>query len=72
GGDILLLYTDGLVEAKNPEGESFGRARLCEIIKSSSRAGAEEIKEAIINRLTGHLAGGALADDAAFIAVKVG
>jgi len=71
-GDILLIYTDGLVEAKNSAGEAFGRARLCEIIKSSSRGGAEEIKEAIISQFTSHMAGEDLEDDIAFIAVKVG
>ncbi len=29
-GDLLLLFTDGLSEAFNPEGEEFGEERICE------------------------------------------
>lgn len=31
-GDRLLLYTDGIVEAKNPQGEPFSRERLKEVL----------------------------------------
>ena len=27
-GDVLMLYTDGLIDALNSEGEEFGTARL--------------------------------------------
>jgi sigma-B regulation protein RsbU (phosphoserine phosphatase) len=28
-GDVMLLYTDGVLEATNEAGEAFGTARLC-------------------------------------------
>jgi len=31
-GDILVLYTDGITEAENTEGEQFGESRLAETI----------------------------------------
>ncbi len=31
-GDTLLLFTDGMTEAMNDEGEQFGVARLVEIV----------------------------------------
>lgn len=32
-GDLLLLYTDGLIEARNPDGEEFGDHRLASYVK---------------------------------------
>ncbi len=34
-GDLLLLYTDGLVEARNPQGEQFGVERTREVLGST-------------------------------------
>jgi sigma-B regulation protein RsbU (phosphoserine phosphatase) len=31
-GDILLMYTDGIVETQNRSGEFFGEWRLCNIL----------------------------------------
>jgi sigma-B regulation protein RsbU (phosphoserine phosphatase) len=33
-GDVLVLYTDGVVEAKNPEGEEYSAQRLSRIVGS--------------------------------------
>jgi phosphoserine phosphatase RsbU/P len=32
-GDILLLYTDGLIEGANPAGEPFGKERVAEALR---------------------------------------
>jgi sigma-B regulation protein RsbU (phosphoserine phosphatase) len=32
-GDLLLLYTDGLVEARNPGEEEFGKERVTAYVK---------------------------------------
>jgi sigma-B regulation protein RsbU (phosphoserine phosphatase) len=32
-GDLLLLYTDGITEAANPEGDEFGLARLQAVVQ---------------------------------------
>lgn len=71
--DILLLYTNGLAEAKNPAGEPFGRQRLCELIKTSAGAGCDEIKEIITAEIKSHTGKSAdFDDDVAFTVVKVG
>jgi HAMP domain-containing protein len=38
-GDRLVLYTDGLVEAENEAGESFGAARLEALLRGETAAG---------------------------------
>ena len=37
-GDRLVLYTDGLIEGRNPQGEEFGRTRLEQAIESKGAA----------------------------------
>jgi serine phosphatase RsbU (regulator of sigma subunit) len=46
-GDVLALYTDGVTEALNVEGEEFGVERLEQVIKANARRTAEEIVAAI-------------------------
>ena len=64
-GDMLLLYTDGLTEARRPGGGLFTAARLGEFIKQQASAGLpapetlRRLREAIIER-----GAGALHDDA--------
>ena len=40
-GDTVLLYTDGVTEARDPSAEQFGLQRLREIFQESAPAGAE-------------------------------
>ena len=42
-GDVLLLYTDGVIEAKDRHGEQFELLRLAEGLKRSADAAAETI-----------------------------
>src|SRR5437867_3732101 len=42
-GDILVLYTDGVTESLNDEGEEFGEPRLIEALKRHRDKSAEEL-----------------------------
>ncbi len=42
-GDILLLYSDGLIEAANSQGELFGIDRLKEVLRRKSTSPAGDI-----------------------------
>lgn len=50
-GDILLLYTDGLVEGSSEDGEEFGEQRLINCIQSNRDQEPETIVEALVERL---------------------
>ncbi|MGP8243424.1 MAG: SpoIIE family protein phosphatase [Bryobacteraceae bacterium] len=50
-GDVLVAYTDGVVEALNPQREEFGEERLRDIVRSSLSLGAAEICRRIAERL---------------------
>ena len=50
-GDLILLYTDGLTEAENPDGDFFGIERVSDIFIQY----AEQPPESIIDALLRHL-----------------
>jgi len=70
-GDMFLLYTDGLTEARRPGGELFMVERLGQFIEREAAAGRaapetlRRLREAIIER-----GAGALNDDATAILVE--
>lgn len=50
-GDRLFLYTDGIVDCKNSENQSFGRERFIETIKKFINNSVSEQSENIINEI---------------------
>jgi sigma-B regulation protein RsbU (phosphoserine phosphatase) len=50
-GDCLLLYTDGVVEAENTSGESFGDARLEEVVRSQRGKTVAEMSNGLMEEL---------------------
>lgn len=53
-GDILVLYTDGVVEASNRRDEEFGLKRLEEVVRASRDGRAHEIVKAITTAVDQH------------------
>ncbi|MEM7233683.1 MAG: GAF domain-containing SpoIIE family protein phosphatase, partial [Planctomycetota bacterium] len=62
-GDRLILYSDGIPEARNYEGEFYGMERLRRIVSESGDASPESIHEAVIESLESFVAGRPLSDD---------
>lgn len=50
-GDTMVLYTDGITEAKDSRGEEFGNERLAQALNEVAGASAKEIEDNIIKRL---------------------
>lgn len=50
-GDLIVLYTDGVVEAMNKEGEIFGEDRLFQLIERNHRLPEDEIIQIIIDEV---------------------
>jgi sigma-B regulation protein RsbU (phosphoserine phosphatase) len=51
-GDKLLLFTDGVTEARNADGEEFGEHRLQECLRSYAGRNAAELRTLILNEVT--------------------
>ncbi|HVU02478.1 MAG TPA: SpoIIE family protein phosphatase [Polyangiaceae bacterium] len=49
-GDILVLYTDGIIEAMNADGEQFDVPRLCAAIHEARTKSVEEIRDHVVAR----------------------
>ena len=69
--DLLFLYTDGLSEALNVEGEEFGPTRIEEILKTIASLSADQIRDVVARRVKEWCAGMSLYDDLTFVILKV-
>jgi phosphoserine phosphatase RsbU/P len=50
-GDIMVLYTDGVTEAKDGKGEEFGYERLVKLVNEANGMTPSEIQNHLINKL---------------------
>lgn len=71
GGDMLLLYTDGITETQNEAGELFGEKRLCEILASSHHMAPEAVIDAIFAKIAAFRGSRPSEDDISIIVMKV-
>jgi sigma-B regulation protein RsbU (phosphoserine phosphatase) len=69
--DAVLFYTDGVVEARTPDGELFGLDRLADLLEREAASGqsAEEMLRRLVRAVLNHQAGG-LRDDATLMLVQ--
>ncbi len=69
-GELLCFYTDGTVEAVNPEGEVFGYDRLKAFLLEKRGGSAREIVETFMADLTAFADGVPFGDDVTISIVK--
>lgn len=68
-GDILFMYTDGAIEARNAAGEFFGEQRLREILLERSADGARGLCQGVLDELDA-FTDSSLEDDIALVALE--
>jgi sigma-B regulation protein RsbU (phosphoserine phosphatase) len=69
-GDLLLAYTDGVVEALNPEGEEWGVEGLRRVAMECEAQRADEVVQEIFRSMSEY-SRGRQSDDATVVALRV-
>ncbi len=69
--DALVLFSDGVVEAANSEGEQFGFERLESLLRRHGTCSASELKDHILTAVDAFCDGQPKTDDTTLIVVKV-
>ena len=55
-GDVLLLFTDGVIEAANASGEQYGIDRLCAELEAARGRTVTEIRDRLLGSVQDFLA----------------
>jgi sigma-B regulation protein RsbU (phosphoserine phosphatase) len=70
-GQVIILGSDGLWEARNPKGEMFSKEPVHRIIRQSHTATAREILTACFNRFNVFLGDRAPEDDVTLVVIRI-
>ena len=69
-GDCLFLYTDGITEAFNSNGEMFGEDRLEEALRSGAKLTASDLIEHVKKEVSSFTSGAEQSDDMTMLLLK--
>jgi len=69
-GDVLLLYTDGVSEASNEQGEFFGEERIVDLVNELRHLSAKEITVRILEDVQKFNSMGTRTDDKTIVTIK--
>jgi serine phosphatase RsbU (regulator of sigma subunit) len=70
-GDVLVLYTDGILDAANTKQDQFGEERLRETVRASLSLSASEICQRVVDQMDAFSADSPQWDDVTLAVVKV-
>ena len=70
-GDVFVLYTDGVTEAMNPEGEFFGEDRLSALAQRYASGSFADLREEVLSALTLFAAPSEQQDDITMLVLQV-
>jgi len=67
-GDTLLLYSDGVTEASNSNGDEFGEYRLACLLRERCSRTADDLVRGVVNAVAA-FSGGSRTDDITVVAI---
>jgi serine phosphatase RsbU (regulator of sigma subunit) len=71
GGDVLIWYTDGIVECENEAGEEYGEKRFRASVRKAAALDAGEMRDAIVADATTFFAEAPRKDDITMIVGRI-
>ncbi len=71
-GDVIVLYTDGLVEAMNQTGEMYGFERLYQAMLNAPTSNAQAMADYLLNEIDVFVGPAEPSDDMTAVIIKVG
>jgi sigma-B regulation protein RsbU (phosphoserine phosphatase) len=69
-GDVLAIFSDGIVEAMNPQNEEFGTRRLENVLRQEAQATVPRTVERIFVDVSRHEQGGLRRDDQTLVLMR--
>ncbi len=69
-GSLILLYTDGVLDARNANGDYFGDLEMANIALNTANLSAEEVRQVFLSGIYNYSRGGAQADDITLMVLK--
>jgi sigma-B regulation protein RsbU (phosphoserine phosphatase) len=69
-GDTLVLFSDGVSEAMNPEDQMFGVSRLCELLCEQQDAPLDRLQKNVMESVENFARGARQADDITLLLVR--
>ena len=70
-GDVIILVTDGIIEARNSEHKEYEEDRLKEVIKNNIEKSSQGIKDSIISDVNNFTGRTSQFDDITILVIKV-
>jgi sigma-B regulation protein RsbU (phosphoserine phosphatase) len=69
-GDVLVVYSDGVTETWDPDGEEFGEDKLIALTIAKRGGGAEDVQSAILAEIERFEQGARATDDRTLVVLK--
>jgi len=69
-GDVVVMFSDGVTEAFNHEGEEFGEKRLVAVIEAHLNLGPGSVVSGVLDAVRTFTAGAAQSDDVTILALR--
>jgi sigma-B regulation protein RsbU (phosphoserine phosphatase) len=70
-GDLVFLYTDGVIEGISPDETLFGIERALQVLRNNLARSASEMVEALYQAVSAFIGRPVLEDDVTAIVIKV-